>query len=370
MGFPQYPPAATIPNPDMDELMRTLQYLSRSVATIQANQNQNQSMHNNQFLSGRSREQDPLNNSTRSERWAGHPRPGQAAANGLPMHAAQYPNTAHQEVNQRGVALGDQAAARPGGGQGAYSVYPQPNPNHTANIYPNGNLPRYEQRCSQPMAEQSDYAGFSPAPSKRISSGRDRTGNDGIARIYVPWPNEFCLIGIDRNKVRYDQLNQGKWQSGLLNILAQERDPLLAKHMLAHITKISKDAVDCGFRLAKGAHAAVLCALEEGRVTWAEPDAIEEIRRESVSRIFIEAEVYSRPALQQSPATGAKPKAHGNNKIGSVCRLFNRGTCTHDADHTNGNIDYKHVCSYCRSNGKSYTHPETACNKKQGKENS
>ena len=286
------------------------------------------------------------------------------------MHAAQYPNTAHQEVNQRVVALGDQAAARPGGGQGAYNVYPQPNSNHTANIYPNGNLPRYEQRCSQPMAEQSDYAGFSPVPSKRISSGRDRTGNDGVARIYVPWPNEFCLIGIDRKKVRYDQLNQGQWQSGLLNILAQERDPLLAKHMLAHITKISKDAVDCGFRLAKGAHAAVLCALEEGRVTWAEPDAIEEIRRESVSRIFVEAEAYSRPALQQSAATGAKPKAHGNNKTGSVCRLFNRGTCTHDADHTNGNIEYKHVCSYCRSNGKSYTHPETACNKKQGEGNS
>ena len=141
MGFPQYPPTAAISNPDMGEFMRTLENLTRSVATLQANQNQNQSMYNNQVFSGRSREQELLNNSTRSERWAGHPRPGQAAANGLPMHAAQYPNTAHQEVNQRGGALGDQAAARPGGGQGAYNVYtqPQPNPNHTANIYPNGN---------------------------------------------------------------------------------------------------------------------------------------------------------------------------------------------------------------------------------------
>ena len=329
-------------------------------------------MYNNQVFSGRFREQEPLNNSTRSERWAGHPRPGQAAANGLPMHAAQYPNTAHQEVNQRGGALGDQAAARPGGGQGAYNVFtqPQPNPNHTANIYPNGN-PSYEQQCVHPMAEQSDYPGSFPVLSKPISSGRDRTGNDGVDRIYVPWPNEFCLIGIDRIKVRYDQLNQGQWQSGLMNILAQEKDPLVAKHMLAHITKLTKDVVDCGFRLAKGAHAAVLCALEEGRVTWADPAAIEEIRRESVSRIFIEAEDYSRPAFQQSAATGAKPKVHANNnKTGSVYKLFNRGTCTHDADHTNGNIDYKHVCSYCRSNGKSYTHPETACNKKQGVGNS
>ena len=358
-----YPPAAAVPNPEMGEVMRQLQNLSSAVATIQANQNNhnysmhnnpnynNYSMHNNQFPSGRSREQDPQNMSTRSERWAGHPRPGRAAANGPPMHAAQHPNTAHQEVNQRGGALGDHAAARPGGGQGAYNIHPHPNINHTANAYPN--LPTYEQQCLQPVAEQSAYVGSSPVLSKRISSGRDRTGNDGVARIYVPWPNEFCLIGIDRNKVRYDQLNQGQWQSGLLNIVAQERDPILAKHMLAHITKLAKDAVDCGFRLAKGAHAAVLCALEEGRVTWAEPDAIEEIRRDSVSRIFIEAEAFSRPVFQQSANTGAKPKVQGKNKNVSVCKLFNRGTCTHDADHTNGNIEYLHVCAYCRANGKS-----------------
>ena len=335
------------------------------MATIQANQNQNQNQnYSNQFLSGRSREQDPLNNSTRNERWPGHPRPERAAANGLPMHAAQYPNTAHQEVNQRVGALGDQTAARPGGGQGAYNGYSAPNLNHTANIHPNANLPMYEQQCYQPMAEQSAYAGSFPVLSKRISSGRDRTGNDGVARIYVPWPNEFCLIGIDRKKVRYDQLNQGQWQSGLMNILAQEKDPILAKHMLAHITKLAKDAVDCGFRLAKGAHAAVLCALEEGRVTWAEPDAIEEIRRDSVSRIFIEAEAFSRPVFQQSATTGAKPKVQGKNKNVSVCKLFNRGTCTHDADHINGNIEYIHVCAYCRANGKSHPHPELACNKK------
>ena len=161
----------------------------------------------------------------RNERWPGHPRPERASANGLPMHAAQYPNAAHQEVNQRVRALGDQTAARPGGGQGAYNGYSAPNLNHTANSHPNANLPMYEQQCYQPMAEQSAYAGSFPVLSKRISSGRDRTGNDGVARIHVPWPNEFCLIGIDRNKVRYDQLNQGQWKSGLLNIVAQEQRP-------------------------------------------------------------------------------------------------------------------------------------------------
>ena len=299
MGFPQYPPAATLPNPDMGDVMRTLEHLARSVATIQANQNKNQnySMHNNQFLSGRSREQDPLNNSTRSERWAGHPRPGRAAANGLPMHAAQYPNTADQAVNQRVGALGiTPPPVRAVGKVRTMVILPLILTTPPIFIPTVTFLCMINSATSQWPSNRLMRAP-SPCSSKRISSGRDRTGNDGVARIYVPWPNEFCLIGIDRKKVRYDQLNQGQWQSGLMNILAQEKDPLLAKHMLAHITKLAKDAVDCGFRLAKGAHAAVLCALEEGRVTWAEPDAIEEIRRDSVSRIFIEAEVFSRPSL-------------------------------------------------------------------------
>ena len=134
--------------------------------------------------------------------------------------------------------------------------------------------------------------------------------------------------------------------------------------------------MDCGFRLAKGAHAAVLSALEEGRVTWADPAAIEEIRRDSVSRIFLDAADHSRPAFQHStrpafqhsPTTGTRPKVqgkHNSGKSGSVCKLYNKGTCMHDADHTNGNINYIHVCTYCRINGKSHPHPELACHKKQ-----
>ena len=153
-----------------------------------------------------------------------------------------------------------------------------------------------------------------------------------------------------------------------MNVYALERDPLLAKNMIDHIIKLFKDVVDCGFRVARGAHAAVLIALEEGRVTWAEPDAIDAIRRDSVSRVYIEADGPSRPAFNQGSTGATRPKVQGNNKkVSSVCKLYNRGTCSHDGDHTNGNIVYKHVCSYCRSNGKSYTHPETACNKKQSK---
>ena len=146
---------------------------------------------------------------------------------------------------------------------------------------------------------------------RRISSGRDRTGNDNIARYNIPWPNEHCLIGVDRRKVTYDHLTQAQWQAGLMNVLAMERDPLCRKTMLNHITRLSQDVVDCGFRVARGAHAAVLVALEEGRVSWMEPEAIEAIRRDSVSRVYFEAEGPGRSSSVRGPPPpqGPNPRA-------------------------------------------------------------
>ena len=186
-----------------------------------------------------------------------------------------------------------------------------------------------------------------------------------------PGPTSIVLIGIDRRKCKYDQLNQAQWQAGLLNILAMERDPLCRKTMLDHITRLSQDVVDCGFRVAKGAHAAVLIALEEGRVSWMEPEAIEGIRRDSISRIYFEAEGSGRSSFTPGPSTAAaQPRPKATTKTHSVCKHYNKNTCTSEGDHVVGNILYKHVCSFCRASGKSYPHTELSCNKKQGKGNS
>ena len=205
-----------------------------------------------------------------------------------------------------------------------------------------------------------------PLPTKRISSGRDRTGSDNIARIAIPWPNEHCLIGVDRRQVTYDQLTHPQWQAGLMNILAMERNPLCHKNMLRHITKLSQDVADCGFRVTRGAHAAVLVALEEGRVIWMEPEAIEAIRRDSVSRVYFEAEGPGRSSSAPVAASVVKPRPQGTQKTHSVCKHYNNNTCKSQGDHVVGTILYKHVCSFCKTKGKSYPHTELACNKKQG----
>ena len=318
-----------------------------------------------------------------------------AAADEPPRAAGQQLNT-DQQVNNRLANLeGETAAARRNGGQGVYpSQYnndnqysSQPNDNGhmptslnynndnghmpTSHNY-NGHMPTsHNYNGHMPISHGNLLQGEHPSGQmRRISSGRDRTGNDNIARYNIPWPNEHCLIGVDRRKVTYDHLTQAQWQAGLMNILDMERDPLCRKTMLKHITRLSQDVVDCGFRVARGAHAAVLVALEEGRVSWMEPEAIEAIRRDSVSRVYFEAEGPGRSSSVQGTTSAARPKPQGVTKSHSVCKHYNKNTCSSNGDHVVGNILYKHVCSFCSTKGKSYPHTEAACNKKHDKNSS
>ena len=103
-----------------------------------------------------------------------------------------------------------------------------------------------------------------------------------------------------------------------LNILAMERNPLCHKTMLNHITRLSQDVVDCGFRVARGAHAAVLVALEEGRVSWMEPEAID-----------IDAK---RQCLKSLPRGPRAPIAHRSAPVAAsaVAKSYTPGTPTED----------------------------------------
>ena len=185
----------------------------------------------------------------------------QAMADEPLRSAAHHPATArdsNQRVNGRLADLGEEATARRSGAQGVYPSHY--NNDHQLNFNDNqygNNQYGVNQYMTHPsknqyISQMQHFPGnhsqgeFPSMPMKRISSGRDRTGNDGIARLFVPWPNEHCLIGIDRRKVKYDQSTQAQWLSGLLNILAMERDPLCRKTMLNHITRLSQDVVDCG----------------------------------------------------------------------------------------------------------------------------
>ena len=305
-----------------------------------------------------------------------HRRAGEAAP---PRPTGQYHNP-DQMVTDRLAGLGEQAAARRNGGQG---VYGGPYCGSSQQCPPD--LTQYNHYNADNQYHEPQFRrGPTAGPARCISSGRDRTGSDGTTRIYIPWPNEHCLIGIERRKVKYDQLNQAQWHAGLMNILEMQRDPLIKQNMSAHVARLSQDVVDCGFAVAKGAHAAVLIAIEDGRANWAEPHVIESIRRDSVSRVYLEAAASARESFTSVSFGGARPRSTGSsdgrdisgpqrnkaNKTHAVCKHYNNNTCNQTSDHTVGNITYNHVCSFCRANGKSYPHPEAACQKKSERGNS
>ena len=151
--------------------------------------------------------------------------------------------------------------------------------------------------------------------------------------------------------------------SGLLVLFATvalETDQRARGNMLVYCTQLAQDAVDCGFRVAKGAHKVILESIEDGYLTWHNLEAIDRLRRDCISRVYVNQNTFTKSVVQKSPGkSGIQPVSKPK-----TCKHFNTGTCNQNGDHTNGNIKYKHICSFCASMGKQYTHAEQNCNKK------
>ena len=213
---PPLNPTPPAPNPTREVVVdKCLQRIMNTVAdlndreqerTERENNIHRQNVSNHNVLSPRAEDEEHqlVNMSQMSDNFVQrvqqHRRAGEAAP---PRPTGQYHNP-DQMVTERLAGLGEQAAARRSGGQGVY------------------NAPYYGigQQCPPDLTQYNQYneaqlhGGSSAEPARRISSGRDRTGNDGTTRIYIPWPNEHCLIGIERRKVKYDQLNQARMACG------------------------------------------------------------------------------------------------------------------------------------------------------------
>ena len=56
--------------------------------------------------------------------------------------------------------------------------------------------------------------------------------------------------------------------------------------MLEYITDIMEDAQDFGWPSAKGAHALILCRMEEGKVNWLMSQKLDRLRRAHAQKIM------------------------------------------------------------------------------------
>ena len=55
---------------------------------------------------------------------------------------------------------------------------------------------------------------------------------------------------------------------GFCSIIREEKSTKTKNAMLDYMTDIMADAQDFGWAAAKGAHALILCRMEEGKVDW------------------------------------------------------------------------------------------------------
>ena len=185
--------------------------------------------------------------------------------------------------------------------------------------------------------------------------GKSKSQRGGSETVYVkreiPWPQNFILGGSTRNRVSYDSLSIGQWVSGFSTIIRDEKDPKIKQNMLEYLSEIMEDCHDFGWNAAKGAHAVLLCKMEEGRLDWSETSKIDRIRR-----------AYAHKVQSQNSNVPGTRKNFGKDNP-TPCKFFQKGTCSHKVDHEHNNHLYLHVCSFCYASGKKFPHSLKDCKK-------
>ena len=96
-----------------------------------------------------------------------------------------------------------------------------------------------------------------------------RGGQDHITvKHKIPWPQNHILAGTSKSRVTYDSLSTFQWVSGFCAIIRDESNVATKNAMLDYMSDLMEDAQDFGWASAKGAHAVLLCRMEEGKIKW------------------------------------------------------------------------------------------------------
>ena len=115
---------------------------------------------------------------------------------------------------------------------------------------------------------------------KKVRSSRK------VCKTPGPMAPKLHFVGYcKKNRVSYDRLSIFQWVSGLCNIIREEKNVKLKNYMLDYMTEIMEDAQDFGWASAKGAHALLLCRMEEGKVEWHMTEKTDRIRRAHAQKV-------------------------------------------------------------------------------------
>ena len=168
-----------------------------------------------------------------------------------------------------------------------------------------------------------------------------------LVKHEVAWPHNAILGGSSKSRVSYDSLSISQWVSGFATIIRDENNLQTKQNMLEYLAELMEDSHDFGWNAAKGAHAVLLCKMEEGRVRWEDTHKIDRIRRAHAHRV----------------QTGNSQKRIHPKDSPTPCKFYQQATCSQKTDHEVNGHTYLHVCSNCFANGKKYPHASKDCRK-------
>ncbi|KAI8498831.1 hypothetical protein Bbelb_232840 [Branchiostoma belcheri] len=199
-------------------------------------------------------------------------------------------------------------------------------------------------------SDSSSVSSSSPRRSRRRGkgkkSGRNKTINDCVSGFAkVDWPNHHVHFPGKGKKgdgcVTFDELSTPMFTYGYVkNLLEKKRVEGSLKVKLQHLADLMFDAAYYEWEVVRETHAAVLYSMENGTLTWADKDAIDETRE--------------RHYRTQAGATRAPPTPRGPTRFprdhnrARYCEAYQHGNCQRGSEHWDqrwGQV--KHVCCMC-----------------------
>ena len=137
-----------------------------------------------------------------------------------------------------------------------------------------------------------------------------RGGKDQVmVKNQVPWPQNHVLAGTSKARITYDSLSTFQWMSGFCTIIPEESDVKIKNAMLDYVTGLIEDAQDFGWPSIKGAHALILCYMEDGKFNWLMSEKLDRLRRAHAKKIM------TNPSTSQTACGKVDSQ-------GMVCRYF------------------------------------------------
>jgi hypothetical protein len=215
---------------------------------------------------------------------------------------------------------------------------------------------------AQQMTEDISFtgAGTDFSTHRPLKRGLYRSGGDIAPSRRVPWPQDFVADG-GITKLMYKDLDIFQWMEGYISILERESDLSFIRLMLTHFRALMRDAQGHGWELTRAAHGVVLDCIERGEFDWSDELKVAECRRSAITTKlnillkqhhtgeFRDNLRFNNNNAYQGGASNNRQSNKTSRPLIKICDFYNKGVCSHRADHRNGNVYWRHVCRSCSS---------------------